>query len=93
MVAISEPPGIRGLVLDAETKRPLPDAIDNGNVSDKDEDGCGRVSITLVFRAVNILHTRTDVNRRFIIPAKTFSTPPFPLGFENEVESFGIGIY
>jgi hypothetical protein len=81
-------PEIRGVVVDAETKKPVEGAWISSTLSIKTKTIGGDVSSYL---SVDPPHTRTDKEGKFVIPAKKFKAPPFPVGFGTKAESFGIG--
>ncbi|MCX5909834.1 MAG: hypothetical protein NTY64_22325 [Deltaproteobacteria bacterium] len=83
-----ETPEIRGVVLDAETKQAVEGAWIMATLGIRTRTVAGDTHRYLV---VEVPHTRTGKNGRFVIPAKTFDSPPFPFGFGTDVESFGIG--
>lgn len=81
-------PGIRGVVLDAETKQPVDNAWVTATLGIKTKSVSGDVHNYL---SVDLPHTRTDKNGRFIIPSKKFDKPFFPASFGTTVETFGVG--
>lgn len=83
-----ETPEIHGVVLDAETRQPVPGAWITATLAIRTRSVAGD---THRYLAVEVPHSRTDNNGRFVIPAKKFNTPAFPSGFGTDVEGFGVG--
>jgi hypothetical protein len=81
-------PEIRGIVLDAETKQPVEGVWITATLGIKTKTVAGNVHRYL---SVENPHTRTDKSGGFFIPSKSFKKPPFPFGFETDVETFGVG--
>jgi len=81
-------PEIRGVVLDAETKQPVEGAWVTATLGIKTKTVGGDVHSYL---SVEIPHTRSDKNGRFIVPSKGFKKPSFPVGFGTGIETFGVG--
>lgn len=80
-------PEMRGVVLDEKTGQPVENAWITSTLSLKTKTIQGDVHS---YQAVDPPHTRTDKNGRFVIPARKFKTPPFPVGLGTEVESLSI---
>ena len=78
-------PQINGLVLDEETKQPVPDAWVSATMELNIDTVAGRVNYVF---SVDKPHTRSDKEGRFVIPSKNIKKP---LGFGTEVKSFGVG--
>jgi hypothetical protein len=74
--------------LDAETKQPVEGAWVKATLQIKTKTIQGNV---YNYPSVDPPHTRTDKDGKFIIPAKKFRKPAFPVGFGTVVESFGVG--
>lgn len=81
-------PEIRGIALDATTKKPVEGAWITATLGIKTKTVAGDVHRYL---SVENPHTRTDKSGTFVIPSKGFKKPPFPFGFGTDVESFGVG--
>jgi len=81
-------PEIKGVVLDAETKKPVENAWVTATLGIKTKTVAGD---TYSYLTIDPPHTRTDKSGRFIIPSKKFNKPFFPVGFGTTVESFGVG--
>lgn len=80
-------PEIRGLVLDQETWRPVPDAWIHASL--------GLVLVTIAGRGGDSLsldspHTRTNAKGEFIIPARVFQSPFFPFILKKNYTYFGV---
>jgi hypothetical protein len=80
-------PEIRGVVLDAETKKPVEGAWVRATLQIKTKTIQGNVQSVL---RVEPPHTRSDKKGTFVIPAKEIKTPSFPMGLGTDVESFTI---
>jgi len=81
-------PEIHGVVLDAETKQPVEGAWVTSTLGIKTKT-IGGDSHT--YLSVDLPHTRSDKDGKFVIPGKSFKKPSFPVGFGTDVETFGAG--
>lgn len=81
-------PEIQGLVLDEETKQPVPEAWIAATIGVKTKTIAGDVGQVI---SLDPPHTRTDKEGRFVIPRKKLKKPPFPVSFGSEIDSLGIG--
>jgi hypothetical protein len=79
-------PEIRGVVLDAETKQPVDRAWVTATLEVYSKTVAGDVHQSLF-----VGKTWTDKNGRFLIPAKEFRKPSFPVSFGSEIESLDVG--
>jgi hypothetical protein len=79
-------PEIHGVVLDAETKQPVPDAWIQFTIGVKTKNISGGSGIIL---RVEPPHTRTDKDGKFFIPSKKFDPSIFP-GFSPEIDRYGL---
>src|SRR4030067_2060209 len=70
-------PEIRGVVLDAETKQPVEGAWVTATLGIKTKTVAGD---THSYLSVEIPHTRSDKNGKFVISSSKFDTPSFPVG-------------
>jgi tetratricopeptide (TPR) repeat protein len=80
-------PEIRGLVLDRETWRPVPDAWIHAQL--------GLELVTIAGRGNDLLsldspHTRTNEKGEFFIPARDFQSPFFPFILKKNYYYFGV---
>jgi len=82
-----ETPEIRGVVLDAETKQPVPEAWIHARLGITTRTVQGDVHGHL---SVNPPHTRSNERGEFLIPAWHFDPPPVPYGFGTKVEHFNM---
>ncbi|MFH2043617.1 MAG: hypothetical protein ABIK92_00540 [Pseudomonadota bacterium] len=80
-------PQINGLVLDEETKQPVPEAWVTSLIGIRTTTIAGKVNSTLT---VNQPHTRTDKEGKFMIPSKKIDKPPFPIGFGTDINYYGV---
>ncbi len=80
-------PQINGLVLDEETKQPVPEAWVSSMVTIKFATVAGDVT---QYISVDKPHTRTNKDGKFDIPSITIEKPSFPLGLRTEVKYFGV---
>jgi len=81
-------PEIHGVVLDEETKQPVPEAWISATIGIKSKTVAGDVGQVI---SLDPSHTRTDKGGRFVIPRKKIKRPPFPVSFGTEVDDIGIG--
>jgi len=80
-------PEIKGMVLDAETKQPVREAWVHATMQIKSKTIQG--DVTTVLR-VEPPHTRSNQKGEFVVPAKEFSKPGFPVSFWTEIENFSV---
>ena len=80
-------PEIRGVVLDEETKQPVSEAWVGSTLQIQSKTIQGAVHSYL---SVDLPHTRTDKNGKFIIPPRRFKKAPFTISFETRVESLSV---
>ncbi len=83
----TQTPEIRGLVLDHETLRPVPDAWIHARSGLELVTIAGRGSD---FLALDSPHTRTDAKGEFLVPAREFQSPFFPFILKKNYYYFGV---
>lgn len=81
-------PEIHGIVIDAETKKPIEGAWISATIGVKTKTISGDVGQMV---SLDPPHTRTSKEGTFVIPAKKIKKPLFPISFGSEIDSFGIG--
>lgn len=82
-----ETPEMRGVVLDAETKKPVPEAWIHARMEIVTRTLGGDVQETL---SVDPGHIRSDEKGEFMIPAWHFDPAPIPYGFGTKVKYLSI---
>jgi hypothetical protein len=80
-------PQINGLVLDEETKQPVPEAWVTSMITINYATVAGNVS---QYISVDPPHTRTDKDGKFVIPSRKIKGATFPFEFGNDVKHFGV---
>lgn len=81
-------PQINGIVLDEETKQPVPDAWVRAMIELNTTTIAGDVHSPI---AIDQPHTRTDKDGKFVIPSRKIKGSAFPFEFGSEVISLAIG--
>jgi hypothetical protein len=79
-------PEIRGVVLDAETKQPVENAWVTATLEVYSKTVAGDVHQSLF-----VGKTWSDKNGKFLIPAKEFRKPSFPVSLGGKIESLDVG--
>jgi hypothetical protein len=81
-------PGINGIVLDEETKQPVPEAWVSSMITIQYATVAGDVIQCVT---VGQPHTRTDKDGKFVISSRKIKGATFPFEFGNDVKNFGVG--